>query len=44
VGAANHANAAAVSLVFLLPALLALGVTVRALGADSRALGGFGKL
>jgi putative spermidine/putrescine transport system permease protein len=44
VGAANHANAAAVSLVFLLPALLALGVTVRALATDSRAMGGFGKL
>jgi putative spermidine/putrescine transport system permease protein len=44
VGAANHANAAAVSLVFLLPALVALGVTVRALGTDSRAMGGFGKL
>jgi putative spermidine/putrescine transport system permease protein len=44
VGAANHATAAAVSLVFLLPALLALGVTVRALATDNRAMGGFGKL
>jgi putative spermidine/putrescine transport system permease protein len=35
VGAANHANAAAVSIVFLLPALLALGVTARALAGDA---------
>jgi putative spermidine/putrescine transport system permease protein len=55
VGAANHANAAAVSLIFLLPALLALGVTAQALGAanqggepsaeaSSHTLSGFGKL
>jgi putative spermidine/putrescine transport system permease protein len=44
VSAANHSAAAAVSLVFLLPALVALGVTARALGTDSRAMGGFGKL
>ncbi len=44
IGAANHANAAAVSLIFMMPALLILAVTTRLLGKDVRVLGGFGKL
>ena len=44
VGAANHANAAAVSLIFVLPALVVLLVTVRTFQTDTRALGGLGRL
>lgn len=44
IGAANHAHAAAVSLVFVLPTFLILALTARWLGADARTLGGFGKL
>ena len=40
----NKANAAAVSLVFIAPALLALVFTSRQLGRDSTTLGGFGRL
>ncbi len=44
ISAANHANAAAVSLVFILPALLILLLTSRALGSDVSAVGGLGRL
>ena len=44
IGAANHAAAAAVSIVFVLPALLILGFTARAVQQDVQALGGLGRL
>lgn len=40
----NKANAAAVSLVLVAPALIALFLTARQLGRDSTTLGGFGRL
>ncbi|MDX2468250.1 MAG: ABC transporter permease subunit [Acidimicrobiia bacterium] len=40
----NHANAAAISLVFVAPAVLALILTSRQLGRDSSVMGGFGKI
>lgn len=44
ISAANHANAAAVSLVFILPAILVLLLTSRSLSAGSDAMGGLGRL
>lgn len=44
ISAANHANAAAVSLVFIFPAILVLLLTSRTLGAGSDAIGGLGRL
>ncbi|MEZ4727284.1 MAG: ABC transporter permease subunit [Caldilineaceae bacterium] len=44
ISAANHANAAAVSLVFIFPAILILLLTSRTLGAGSDAIGGLGRL
>lgn len=44
IGAANHAVAAAVSLVFMAPALLILILTTRFVHNDIRTLGGIGKL
>lgn len=44
ISAANHANAAAVSLVFIFPAILVLLLTSRTLGAGSNAIGGLGRL
>ncbi len=44
ISAANHANAAAVSLVFVLPALLILILTSRTLSTGANALGGLGRL
>lgn len=44
ISAANHANAAAVSLVFIFPAILILILTSRTLGAGSEAVGGLGRL
>lgn len=44
ISAANHANAAAVSLVFIFPAILVLLLTSRTLGAGSDAVGGLGRL
>jgi len=44
ISAANHANAAAVSLVFILPAILVLVLTSRTLSAGSHAVGGLGRL
>jgi putative spermidine/putrescine transport system permease protein len=41
---ANHANAAAISLVFVAPALIALVMTSRQLSRDSSVMGGFGKI
>lgn len=42
--ASNHANASAISLVFLAPAILILVLTSRQLGRESAVLGGFGRL
>ncbi|MEZ4860714.1 MAG: ABC transporter permease subunit [Caldilineaceae bacterium] len=44
ISAANHANAAAVSLVFILPAILVLIFSSRTLSAGSDAVGGLGRL
>jgi putative spermidine/putrescine transport system permease protein len=44
IGAANHTVAAAVSLVFLAPAVLILLVTARSLGSQGSGLGGLGRL
>jgi len=44
IGAANHAAAAAVSIVFVLPALLILAYTARTMQQDVQSLGGLGKL
>lgn len=44
ISAANHASAAAVSLVFIFPAILVLILTSRALGSSSEAMGGLGRL
>jgi len=44
ISAANHTNAAAVSLVFIFPAILVLLLTSRTLGAGSDAVGGLGRL
>jgi putative spermidine/putrescine transport system permease protein len=44
IGAANHADAAAVSIVFVLPALVVLLLTAHTLSRDTRAMGGFGRL
>jgi putative spermidine/putrescine transport system permease protein len=41
---ANNATAAAISLVFVLPALIALALTARSLDTDAAVMGGFGKL
>ena len=41
---ANHANAAAISLVFVAPALIALVMTSRQLSRDSSVMGGFGRI
>ncbi|GAB4442092.1 MAG: ABC transporter permease subunit [Anaerolineae bacterium] len=41
---ANNATAAAISLVFVLPALLALALTTRSLDTDAAVMGGFGRL
>ncbi|MCP3972938.1 MAG: ABC transporter permease subunit [bacterium] len=41
---ANHANAAAISLVFVAPAVIVLIMTSRQLGRDSSVMGGFGKI
>jgi len=41
---ASHSNAAAISLVFVAPAIIVLILTSRQLGRDSSAMGGFGKL
>lgn len=43
ISAANHANAAAVSIVFVLPALLVLLFTARSLTGGASGLGGFGR-
>lgn len=40
----NHANAAAISLVFVAPAVIALVMTSRQLSRDSSVMGGFGKI
>jgi putative spermidine/putrescine transport system permease protein len=40
----NYANAAAISLVFVAPAILVLVLTSRQLGRESAVMGGFGKL
>lgn len=44
ISAANHANAAAVSLVFIFPAILVLLLTSRTLSTGSDAIGGLGRL
>jgi len=44
IGAANHPNAAAVSLIFMAPALLVLLFTARALRTRASAVRGFGRL
>lgn len=44
VSASNHANASAISLLFLAPAILVLLFTSRQLGRESSVLGGFGRL
>lgn len=44
ISAANHANAAAVSLVFIFPAILILLLNARSLSAGSNAMGGLGRL
>lgn len=44
ISAANHANAAAVSIVFIVPALLILLLTARALNAGTDTIGGLGRL
>lgn len=44
IGGARQPTAAAISLVFVLPALLALALTARQLNKDSALLGGFGRL
>lgn len=41
---ASHANAAAISLVFVAPAIVVLIMTSRQLGRDSSVMGGFGKI
>ncbi len=41
---ASHANAAAISLVFVAPAILVLIMTSRQLGRESSVMGGFGKI
>lgn len=41
---ANHANAAAISLVFVAPAVIVLIMTSRQLSRDSSVMGGFGKI
>lgn len=41
---ANHANAAAISLVFVAPAVIALVMTSRQLSRESSVMGGFGKI
>jgi putative spermidine/putrescine transport system permease protein len=44
IGAANHAVAAAVSIIFVAPALLILILTTRFVHSDIHALGGMGRL
>ncbi len=44
ISAANHANAAALSLIFVFPALLILILTSRTLDSDADAIGGLGRL
>lgn len=44
ISAANHANSAAVSLVFILPALLILLLTSRTLSTGTEAIGGLGRV
>ena len=44
IGGASQPTAAAISLVFVLPALAALALTARQLNKDSAVLGGFGRL
>lgn len=44
ISAANHPNAAAVSIVFILPAILVLLLTARTLGRDTNTMGGLGRL
>jgi len=44
ISAANHTNAAAVSLVFILPAILILILTSHALDSNASAIGGLGRL
>jgi len=44
ISASSHANAAAISLVFVAPAILALIFTSRQLGRESAVMGGFGRL
>jgi putative spermidine/putrescine transport system permease protein len=44
ISAANHPNAAAVSLVFILPAILVLLLTARSLRGEAAAIGGLGRL
>jgi putative spermidine/putrescine transport system permease protein len=44
ISGANNAIAAAVSLVFVLPAIVALLFTTRSLGRESAVMGGFGRL
>lgn len=44
IGAANHPQAAAVSLVFLAPALVVLALTARALSGNGAVLGGWGRI
>jgi len=44
ISAANHANAAAVSIVFIVPALLILIITSRFLSSGADAIGGLGRL
>lgn len=41
---ANHATAAAISLVFVAPAIVVLVLTTRQLGRESSVMGGFGRL
>jgi putative spermidine/putrescine transport system permease protein len=40
----NYSNAAAISLVFVAPAILVLVLTSRQLGRESSVMGGFGRL
>lgn len=44
ISGANHSQAAAISLVFVAPAILALIFTARSLSAESSIMGGFGRL
>ncbi|MEM9774586.1 MAG: ABC transporter permease [Chloroflexota bacterium] len=44
IGSGNQANGAAISLVFVAPALIALALTSRQLGRESAVMGGFGRL